>query len=183
MSLSCGDECELWYTEYHEEELSFEEKLSSNSGIVETMLIQLRRWTIYDEPDRWGFTEPFEFYVCNVIFDVIVYFWYSRCLRKEAKSGVYLNKCRLYALQVYMKEEMQFKCLSVGISDQTFIKEEPIQGNHLYAFPPGEFYLKWNSRIYCVLCRGLERLTCGNIFLNVKEQQPSSWAQICKTII
>ena len=182
MSLSCGDECELWYTEYHEEELSFEEKLPSNSGIVETMLIQLRRWTIYDEPDRWGFTEPFEFYVCNVIFDVIVYFCYSRCLRKEAKSGVYLNKCRLYALQVYMKEEMQFKCLSVGISDQTFIKEEPIQGNHLYAFPPGEFYLKWNSRIYCVLCRGLERLTCGNIFLNIKEQQPSSWAQICKTI-
>ena len=37
-----------------------------------------------------------------------------------------------------MKDELRFKCLSVGMSGQKSIKEEPIQGSHLYAMPPGK---------------------------------------------
>lgn len=66
------------------------------------------------------------------------FFLQCRCLKKEAKSRVYLNKCQLYSLKVYMKDELQFKCLSVGMSGHTFVKEEPIQGNQLYAMPPGK---------------------------------------------
>ena len=48
-----------------------------------------------------------------------------------------------------MKDELRFKCLSVGMSGPKAIEEEPIRGNHLYAMPPGkslmvclfEFYL------------------------------------------
>ena len=51
-SLSCGDECELWFKEFEEKGLSFKETAGSNSGQEETMLVQLRRWASYNEPDR-----------------------------------------------------------------------------------------------------------------------------------
>ena len=46
----------------------------------------------------------------------------------------------MYSLNVYMKDELRFKCLSVGMSGQKTItiEQEPIQGNHLYAMPPGK---------------------------------------------
>lgn len=39
-----------------------------------------------------------------------------------------------------MKDELQFKCLSVGISGPKF-KQEPIQGSHLFVMPSGKFYI------------------------------------------
>jgi len=51
-SLSCGDECELWFKEFEERELSFKQTAASNSMKDEIMLVQLRRWANYNEPDR-----------------------------------------------------------------------------------------------------------------------------------
>ncbi|XP_020603203.1 uncharacterized protein LOC110042195 [Orbicella faveolata] len=110
-SLSCGDECELWFKEFEGRELSFKQTAASNSIEDEIMLVQLRRWASYNEPDR--------------------------CLKKQAKSGIYLHKCHLYSLNVYMKDELQFKCLSVGMRGEKATEEDPIQGSRLYAMPPG----------------------------------------------
>ena len=49
-SLSCGDECELWFTEFPERELSFEDGVAPNSE-QEIMLVQLQRWAAYSESD------------------------------------------------------------------------------------------------------------------------------------
>lgn len=73
-------------------------------------------------------------------------YWYQfalncylcRCLKKVAKSSLYLNKCQLYVLSVYMKDELRFKCLSVGMSGPNEVEQEPIQGRHLFAMPPGK---------------------------------------------
>lgn len=49
-SLSCGDECELWFTDFPERELSFEDGPASYSG-KEIMLVQLQRWVANSESD------------------------------------------------------------------------------------------------------------------------------------
>ena len=68
-------------------------------------------------------------------------FWLHRCLKKHSESSLYLSKCKLYALNVYMKEELQFKCLSVGMSGPAGIQQDPIQGDHLFSAPPGKYLL------------------------------------------
>ena len=37
-----------------------------------------------------------------------------------------------------MKDELRFKCLSVGMSGPNEVEQEPIQGRHLFAMPPGK---------------------------------------------
>lgn len=37
-----------------------------------------------------------------------------------------------------MKDELQFKCLSVGMRGEKATEEDPIHGRHLYVMPPGE---------------------------------------------
>ena len=37
-----------------------------------------------------------------------------------------------------MKEELSFKCLSVGMSGTRAIEQDPIQGKHLFVMPPGK---------------------------------------------
>ena len=49
-SLSCGDECELWFTDFPERELSFEDGPASYSE-KEIMLVQLQRWAANSESD------------------------------------------------------------------------------------------------------------------------------------
>ncbi|XP_068718037.1 uncharacterized protein [Montipora capricornis] len=109
-ALSCGDECELWFKEFTEPELFFDTGLALYPH-KQQLLVQLQRWASYRDSDT--------------------------CLKKHSESSLYLSKCKLYALNVYMKEELQFKCLSVGMSGPAGIQQDPIQGDHLFSAPPG----------------------------------------------
>ena len=40
-----------------------------------------------------------------------------------------------------MKDELQFKCLSVGMREEKATEEDPIQGSRLYAMPPGKSHV------------------------------------------
>lgn len=50
-SVSCGDECELWFKEFEETRVSFEDGAASHPEKEEIMLVQLQRWASYDESD------------------------------------------------------------------------------------------------------------------------------------
>lgn len=41
-----------------------------------------------------------------------------------------------------MKDELQFKCLSVGMRGKQGTEEDPIHGSNLYAMPPGKSHMR-----------------------------------------
>ncbi|XP_031565922.1 uncharacterized protein LOC116301061 [Actinia tenebrosa] len=108
--LSCGDECELWINEFHENGLLFD-KGSINSDVGQ-LLVRIQKWASYN--DSLG------------------------CVTASTTSKIYLTKCRIYEMKLYVKEGSSFQCLAVGMTTPNGNIEHPIKNKYLFWMQPGQ---------------------------------------------